>query len=137
MNENKLKHLEFIQNIITRHNTNSFVIKGWSVTLVSALFALAADKADTRFAIIAYVPVVLFWALDGFYLSQERQYRKLYEEVAGKPEEKIDFNLNASGFDKGYQGWFCSTFSKTLLPFHGILLVVVSIVMFIIPSCVK
>ena len=35
MNENKLKHLEFIQNIITRMNSNSFVIKGWSITLVT------------------------------------------------------------------------------------------------------
>lgn len=53
MNEKKLKHLEFIQNIVTRMNANSFVIKGWSVTLVSALFALAADKANLTFVLMA------------------------------------------------------------------------------------
>ena len=33
--ENKRKHLEFIQQVITRMNANSFLIKGWAVTLGS------------------------------------------------------------------------------------------------------
>lgn len=40
--ENKLKHLDFLQLVITRMNVNSFSLKGWAVTLVSALFAFAA-----------------------------------------------------------------------------------------------
>ena len=128
MNESKLKHLEFIQNIITRMNANSFVIKGWSVTLVSALFALAADKANLKFVFIAYIPVFMFWALDGFFLSQEKQYRELYKEVAAKQEAAIDFNLNASKFQPGVGGWFCNAFTKTLIPFHGALLSVVVLV---------
>ena len=126
--DNKLKHLEFIQNIITRMNANSFLIKGWSVTLVSALFALAADKANLNFVLIAYIPVLIFWALDGFFLSQEKQYRKLYDEVAAKKEDEIDFNLNASKFRSQVGGWFRSAFTKTLFPFHGGLLSVVVLV---------
>ena len=38
----KLKHLEFIQDVITRMNSNSFLLKGWCVTLMSVLFALSA-----------------------------------------------------------------------------------------------
>jgi hypothetical protein len=128
MNENKLKHLEFIQNIITRMNANSFVIKGWSVTLVSALFALAADKANLKFVLIAYLPVIVFWALDGFFLSQEKQYRELYKEVAAKDAKDIDFNLNASKFQPAVGGWFCNAFTKTLLPFHGSVFSVVFLV---------
>jgi len=127
MNEKKLKHLEFLQNIITRMNTNSFMIKGWSVTLVSALFALAADKANLKFVFVAYIPAIIFWALDGFFLSQEKQYRKLYEEVSAKDETSIDFNLNASKFNTGDQTWLCSAFTKTLVPFHGALLSVVTL----------
>ena len=130
MNENKLKHLEFIQNIVTRHNANSFLIKGWSVTLVSALFALAADKANLKFVLIAYIPVLILWGLDGFFLSQEKQYRKLYEEVAAKKEDDIDFNLNATKFNTADQSWFSSTFTKTLVPFHGALLSAVVLVTF-------
>lgn len=130
MNENKLKHLEFIQNIISRHNANSFFIKGWSVTLVSALFALAADKANLKFVLIAYIPIIVFWCLDGFFLSQEKQYRELYKEVAAKEEKDIDFKLDASGFNNGDRSWFSSAFSKTLIPFHGALLSVVVLVTF-------
>ena len=39
---NKLKHLEFIQAAINRMAGNLFMLKGWSVTLIAALFALAA-----------------------------------------------------------------------------------------------
>ena len=40
--ERKGKHLEFIQGTVNRLSTNSFLLKGWSVVLVSALFALAS-----------------------------------------------------------------------------------------------
>lgn len=128
MNENKLKHLEFIQNIITRMNANSFAIKGWSVTLVSALFALAADKANLKFVFIAYIPALVFWALDGFFLSQEKRYRKLYEEVAAKDGDHIDFNLNAMKYKDQVGGWLCCAFTKTLAPFHGAIFSVVFLV---------
>jgi hypothetical protein len=42
-NDNKIKHLEFIQGVITRMNANSFQIKGWSVTITAALLALYAS----------------------------------------------------------------------------------------------
>lgn len=128
MNEHKLKHLEFIQNIITRMNANSFVIKGWSVTLVSALFALAADKANLKFVFIAYLPVFVFWGLDGFFLSTEKQYRELYEEVAAKREEEIDFSLNATKYEDQVGGWLRCAFTKTLAPFHGAVFSVVFLV---------
>jgi hypothetical protein len=133
MNDKKLKHLEFIQSVITRMNTNSFLIKGWSVTLVAAIFALAAKDANIRYAIIAYVPVIVFWLLDGFFISQEKQYRELYRDVSSKDETQIDFNMNASGWNNGERTWAHGVFSKTLLPFHGALLLVVCIVMFVIP----
>jgi hypothetical protein len=132
VNENqemKLKHLEFIQNIITRMNTNSFMIKGWSVTLVSALFALAADKANLQFVFVAYIPVLMFWALDGYFLSQERQYRGLYKKVAALNDEKqIDFNLNATEFNLDEKTWCGSVFSSTLNLFHGALLSVLLLI---------
>ena len=38
----KQAHLEMIQGIVNRLSHNSFLLKGWSVVLVSAMFALAA-----------------------------------------------------------------------------------------------
>ena len=50
----KLKHLEFIQGVINRMGQNSFLIKGWTVTLVAALFALAAKDSNQKFVLVAY-----------------------------------------------------------------------------------
>ena len=50
--DSKLKHLEFIQGVINRLSTNSFLLKGWSVVLVSALFALSANDANVTFIIV-------------------------------------------------------------------------------------
>lgn len=45
--ENKLKHLEMIQGIINRMASNSFALKGWSVTLVAGIFALSSKDASS------------------------------------------------------------------------------------------
>ena len=52
MMENKIKHLEFIQSTITRMNQNSFQIKGWMITLVSALLALYASSERVVYILI-------------------------------------------------------------------------------------
>lgn len=130
--ENKRKHLEFIQNVITRMNSNSFLIKGWTITLVSALFALAAKDANVNYVLVSYIAIPVFWVLDGFYISQERQYRALYSDVASQDEENIDFNMNASGYCKGNRTWLAGTFSNTLKLFYGISIATTLIVMFLI-----
>lgn len=76
--------------------TNSFLIKGWAITLVSALFALAANGSNINFALMTYIVIPVFWVLDGFFIAIERQYRDLYAEVAQKTEGEIDFNMDTS-----------------------------------------
>ncbi len=102
---NKITHLEFIQNVITRMNTNSFMIKGWTITLISAIFALAAKDTNHLYIFIVYIPLPMFWILDGFYLSQERQYRSLYNHVAILSEDKINFLMSAKDYDKDDNTW--------------------------------
>ena len=127
--EAKLKHLEFIQSAINRMSGNSFLLKGWTVTLVAALFALAAKDADRRYVIVAYLPVLMFWALDAYFLSQERLFRSLYDGVRQRKEGEIDFSMNTTPFRGGPNGWTSSFFSRTLLLFYlfmvGIMLIVI------------
>lgn len=130
--EKKLKHLDFLQLVITRMNVNSFFLKGWSVTLVSALFAFAAKDTNINYVLITYISTPLFWFLDGYYLSQERQYRELYNVVKDKDEQDIDFDLNAKPYNIGRNMWLPSVFSPTLFIFYGTLILVTLIVMFII-----
>ncbi|WP_225307083.1 hypothetical protein [Adhaeribacter soli] len=132
MNENKLKHLEFIQNVITRMNSNSFMIKGWTITLVAALFALAAKDANINYVLISYIVIPAFWILDGFFISIEKQYRELYKEVAAKNINNIDFSMDASNYNDEDRTWLRGLVSKTILPFYGISLVTTLFVMWLL-----
>ena len=66
--EKRHKHLEFIQIIITRMAVNSFLLKGWTITLIAGAFALSTKDSDHRYIVIAYFPIVIFWILDAYYL---------------------------------------------------------------------
>jgi hypothetical protein len=132
MDNHKLKHLEFIQNIITRMNSNSFLIKGWSITLVSALFALAAKDANVNYVLVTYVVIPVFWILDGFFIATERKFRDLYKEVAEKQESTVDFSMDTAEYRGGRNSWISGIFSKTLIPFYLISITTTIIVMFLI-----
>jgi len=127
--EDKFKHLELIQGIINRFSTNSFLLKGWSVVLVSALFALSANNSKIEFIYLAYIPSIVFWGLDGYFLSVERLYRKLYDIVRQK--DKIDFSMDIKNLNEKSHPWLDATFSKTLVPFHGALIGSIIIVMLV------
>lgn len=92
--ENKIEHLKMIESIIERMARNSFQLKGWAMTLVTLVGALSANDADKRFIILAFIPIVVFWLLDSFYLQQERKYEALYRETTAKNEKDTSFNLN-------------------------------------------
>jgi len=131
--ENKRAHLEMLQAIVSRMASNSFHLKGWSVLLVSALFALAAsDSARRNLVWIAYLPGVAFWVLDGYFLRQERLFRKLYDRVRGTTEGNIDFSMNTSVVSGQVEGWLRTTFSVTLRIFHGAVIVAITAALLIV-----
>ena len=82
MAEPNAVHLQMIQGVISRMAGNAFVLKGWAVTLVSGLAALAKADANRDIAWIACGAAVLFAMLDAMYLANERAFRKLYDEAA-------------------------------------------------------
>ena len=116
-----------IQSVINRLAANSFMLKGWSVFLISALFVLAARDAHPVFALFIYMPVLIFWLLDGFFLRQERLYRKLYDHVRSLKDSDVDFSMNTTPF-KTTEGptWVGTILSKTLIPFYGVLILTVT-----------
>ena len=127
----KLKHLELILGVVNRLSTNSFMLKGWSVVLMSALFALSASDRHSSFAFVAYLPAIVFWGLDGFFLWQERLYRALYNHVRMLKEEEVNFSMDTNPF-KNDNGWVAATLSKTLIAFHGtLILAIVAVVIFL------
>lgn len=119
----KVKHLEFIQAAINRMATNSFLLKGWTVTLTGGLLALTFKQIDRRYLFISFAVLALFWSLDGYFLSRERRFIALFNDVRTKDEASIDFSMETRPFGKSCR-WAVCTFSRTLLLFYGGLLVV-------------
>ncbi len=118
--ENKRKHLEFIQNIISRMAGNLFFLRGWTITLIGALLALFSKNNSPDY--IFYFLIVLifvFWILDGYFLSQERSYRDLYNHVRKLKEEEINFSMDIGEYQKYKKNILTfSMFSPTLLIFY-------------------
>jgi len=126
MEEAKKQHLEFIQNAITRMNTNSFQIKGMAVAIVSALLAVYVATNNVAFIFLGIVPTILFWLLDSYYLQQERKFRGIYNNVAGieNDVEIKPYEMPIQKFN-GRQYCFCKVFfSKTIFWLYGIIIFV-------------
>jgi hypothetical protein len=123
--ENRLAHLQMLQAIIARMASNSFFLKGWSVTLTSGLFALASNKSNGVSVNVAFLPVLMFWALDGYFLRQERLFRRLYDAVRARAIDNIDFSMDITPVSGQVSGWAGVCLSSTLLLFHGVLFLTV------------
>ncbi len=120
--ENKIKHLEFIQLTITRMNVNSFLVKGWLVTLVAAIFVLSQKDANVQFLWFAPFATILFWILDTFFLVTERKYRSLYDDVRKKEESQIDYSMDTTQYEGGRNSFFRCLLSITLLLFYPLII---------------
>ncbi len=122
--ENKLKHLEFLQNVISRMNSNSFLMKGWCVSIIAAIFVLSSKDIKNVYFLVALIPAIAFWIVDGFFISTERKFRRLYEDVIKLNETQIDFSMDVSKIsNKKKTSWVEGILSKTLVPFYGFLII--------------
>jgi hypothetical protein len=119
----ELKHLEFIQGVIARLANNSFLLKGWSVTLVAAILALTVQDPGIYTMFLALFPALVFWGLDAFYLAQERYFREMHK-VARTGEIEV-LSMDPYSYDEGFEGWLRSVQSRSVFPFHVVIVGVV------------
>lgn len=126
-----MKEMDTIQSIINRMSNNSFLIKGWTITLIVGTLLLEKTLlTDSKLQItIAFIPLVVFWFLDAYFLWQERLYRKLYDWVITNrlnTDEKL-FSMNAYRFKDQVQSRIRIMFSLTLGWFYGSIVILVGI----------
>ena len=117
-----------IQGVVNRLAQSSFLLKGWLVVLVSALFAFAAGDSQPLFVYLAYLPAIAFWILDAYFLWQERLFRALYDCVRTLNEDVIDFAMDTSIVKDRVAPWRDVILSKSLLIFHGTLVAAISLI---------
>ncbi len=66
------------------HVERSTASKAWCIALVSAVLVIIADKGRPDLAFLAFIPTVLFLALDAYYLALEKGFRNSYKSFVTK-----------------------------------------------------
>ena len=92
--DNKIKHLEFIQSIISRMAHNSFLIKWW--VILGFVWITSITKQVEWYICLLVIMIFMFWFLDSYFLALERKFRVLYDKVRVKNNEDIDFDMKIS-----------------------------------------
>lgn len=124
------KEIDLIQGVINRMAQNSFLLKGWTITIIVAVLALTKDTLVTNdityFSIILLIPLIVFWYLDAFFLHKERCYIKLYNWVIANRKESDEFiyDLNYKRFEDEVDSIWKVMRSPTLRTFYGITAVI-------------
>jgi hypothetical protein len=131
----RLKHLEFIQASVARLANGSLLVRGWSLTVMAAFLAALATRFEPWLAAAALVPLTAFWLLDGYFLSRERGFRRLYED-ARQPASTVPKLLMDVRSFVPERGWLSAVVSPTLLLFYGALALLL-IALLIISSIVS
>lgn len=130
--ENKRLHLQMIENIISRMGSNSFLIKGWSLTAIGGLITLyiANFKHSWSYNLLWFASLIciIFWIIDAYYLRIEHQYRTLYDLVRQKEEENIDFSMRLSTTNESF---LCCMCRPIFLLSYGLVLVVLISILYI------
>lgn len=137
----RIKHLEMTQAVIARLAGNSFLIKGWAITLAAAFCGFALNSREGILAVAGAVTTLFFWILDAEYLRSERLFRAFYNRVREGDADIPALSLDATApafvrrVQAGSAGCAASIASRwgtlrrpTLMYFYGMILLVAIVV---------
>ena len=109
--------MEMIQAVVARLAGNSFLIKGWALTLTGAFLGFGVDKNDWGLAAMAFVPILVFGALDTYYLWAERRFRVHHDRVRAKDASVEPFSMSPPK-DGGVESWLKTLTRPTVWGFY-------------------
>ena len=107
-----MKEIDLVQNCISRMAQYSFIVKGWTISMVAALLALTPQKTNIKLlCIVCFVLTGCFWYLDATFLKTEKLYRRKYKWIItnrGSTSE-FSFDLDPNAIPlleyKSYRPW--------------------------------
>lgn len=139
MNEKNIeiihKEIDLIQNCINRMAQNSFLLKGWTISILAIVLAIMKDIGDPIYiSLIMLIPLISFWFLDALFLQKEKMYRKMYDWVLDKRSNN-DFShlyeLDPNRFRENVDSKVKIMLSLSLVIFYGVPFIII-IAIFII-----
>lgn len=122
-----MEEAEIVQGIIKRKSNHSFLLKGWTVSLIVATLIFQGQRVHVM---IAFIPLIAFWFLDAHYLQRIRRYKALYkwdiENRLKTDEYMFDININ-DRFGKAVPSRPELMVSEKLIWFYGSLFILTAI----------
>lgn len=114
-------HLNMLQAIIQRMSNNCTSCKTWCVTLVSGLMVVLFTNSKPILFPAILVPIILFFALDAYYLSLEKRFRDAHNSFIKKMHDGTLivsdlFVMTPSGNPK--KAFFKAMLSFSIWPFY-------------------
>lgn len=91
--EDRRKHLDFIQAVVTRMSAASSQAKAWLLPVVTAAYGYALTQRADSVAWLGVMATLVFAYLDANYLRQEKRFRSLYKAVASGTSSIGAFSL--------------------------------------------
>jgi hypothetical protein len=72
--DNTIAHMNMIQGVITRLETNCFTLKAMAMTMAAALLAFlgSIDNPNWIYPAAVCLPILVFWTMDAYYLRLGR-----------------------------------------------------------------
>lgn len=115
----RVAYLNIVQGIISRLANSSSVIKGASVTILSALLAFAGGEHVTFHAWMFILPGVIFMCYHAYFLQQERAFVKLYNAAASKPlSTEVSFVIDVVTINTVKETYWSVLTRRTIWAFH-------------------
>lgn len=63
------KEIDLIQNCINRMSNNSFLLKGWLITIIAAVVTLSQADLDNVVFFVLVFSTLIFWWMDAFFFA--------------------------------------------------------------------
>ncbi len=126
------KEIDLIQSCINRMAGNSFLLKGWLVSVIAIIMTIGKD-GTSKAVIITTAAIVTFsfWYLDAIFLRNERLYRAMYKwvlEKRAKGDRELQYDLDPRRFNGEVDSVGKIMRSNTLKFFYGMVLLLIVLV---------
>ena len=143
-NDDERQYLQMMQDNIERMANYSTNCKTWIVTIVAGFLAIGCGVEQLNgWLILATIPVLVFWYLDGFYQGLERGMRNRQLDFINKviatedQYSKALFNFMPLMKDKdddgnGFKETRCRAFSPSVAPIYASLLIIILLITIIL-----
>jgi hypothetical protein len=131
--EMRMKHLELVQNAITRMGANNANLKGYCMTMVAAVIGLSAAVSKEQIILYTLPLVLAFAVLDSAYLALERGFRNHFDSVRKQElDARPDFHIYPE-----YSGFIGCFFSWSVAGFYGSIAIIMTTIYCVMPDIVK